>query len=233
MRDLVAHQRVSKKWKAAILGWSELQKALFFQPVEDLQLSLVEDSVAPAGGLRPLKCTSQRKCPRDLAGYPVGDDWYYPSFDDVPRGITRWAVDRSDEREYRIVINPLLGVEKPWDQIYFEDDERGKDKFRREAYKRREASWRYMFFSQPPLKEALVSHQGTAHFHVIRAKDRSKGLTLGDVHDSKRAFKASIQSVWGEDGFSPGVPEDSSACDVLEKLGLDPAPEKHDEASAD
>ncbi|KAF2174203.1 hypothetical protein M409DRAFT_62316 [Zasmidium cellare ATCC 36951] len=220
MRDLVALQRVNKKWKAAITGYSVLRKALFLQPTEDIQLSLVETRQ-----MQPHYCTSQWDCPPFVTSLRAVDMH--------PDSITRWAMDLSDEQEYRIVINPILGVETPWSQWYFYENFKTKDKFLDKAYQRSGASWKGMLFAQPPLKEMMVRHRGTNHVRVIRAKDKSKGLTLGDVHRSKRAFNASIERVWGEDGFSRGLPEESSAYDIVEKLGVDPAPETLEEADLD
>ncbi|KAK4498534.1 hypothetical protein PRZ48_011192 [Zasmidium cellare] len=220
LEDIVVVQRVRKRWHAVITGSSVIQKALFFQPTEDFQLRLVEDR-----GLKPGVCKDQWDCP----GYGA----LTREFDTSPGAITRWAIDIGDSREYRILVNPVLGVERPWNQIYFPEDNKYKngDKFQSKAHKRKEASWKNMLFAQPPLQEILAQHR--THFHLVKAKNPSLGLTLGDVHHSRRKFDAEIEMIWGEDGFSRGVPQDSSAYEVLDKLGVEPAPENVDEPEPD
>lgn len=220
LRDILIAQRVNKVWKAIITNSPSIQKALFFRPVEDIQLSLVETR-----DIKAAPCASRAEC-----------DYEYDNVHSVPSpgGITRWGVDIADERGYCIVLNPILGVETPWSQRYFVENKvlGVENKFRSDkAYRRPEASWRKMLFAQRPLKEAIVYHSIGFHWHLAKAQDGSKGLTVGDVHNSARAFGGTLRTIWGEDGFAPGVPDYRPGAFVLAKLRQ--APGKVDEDTDD
>lgn len=220
LRDIITVQRLNKTWQDVVLGSPYLQKALFQMPTQKIQLSLVEVNNAS-----PFPCTSNYNCNSRWAQLPPHD----------PNGVTRWAIDISDQKEYRIVINPLVGVETPGSRDYFcHDRKRGiRDVFTSNSCRRLGASWKNMLFSQPPLKEVFIRHGEAAHWHSVKAKERSNGLTLGDVRESKLAFRAPVRSIWGEDGFSRGLSVDASAFDIITKLGLEPAEEEEEDDDDD
>lgn len=231
LRDILVFQRVCKRWQAVIVDSLSIQKGLFLRPTKDVQLRVVETR-----GVKAANCTSSDDCdvltvhlwPAVPHVYHAGTHppWLESALPSSMDSDIRWAKDESDSQEYRIVVNPLLDVEEPWNQEYFSESLRVRDKFSRPAYRRAKASWKNMLFAQPPLQEVMIRHGDLAHWHLIKARPGQQGLTLGDLHRSKKTFDSTIRAIWGEDGFSRGVPADSSAQVVIDKLGVKPAEEK-------
>lgn len=216
IRDILLAQRVCKFWAHAIKTSPSLQTATFLRPTKPLQLSR---AVEPHG---PLPCASCSECNQE---YQRGDD----SSDEG----NRWVADVDNSCEHRIVLNPIFEIYQPWKSWYHEPGEFSGVRanfFESDVYRRPEASWRKMLFTQPPLSKIFIMHRfdenwnWSHHWHWLQAKERPGGLTLGDVYENWFAFEAERLQIWGEEDFAWGIPPGSTDASMLENLVKVPHP---------
>ena len=190
LRKILTVQRVCKGWKEAIKLSPQIQKALFFRPIEDVQLRLVDAMVST------YDCSSNSDCLR------IQERWNDDS--DDASDYARWYNDGHDRSEYRILVNPFLGntAASPTTRLYFSR----ADVFSTEGtYQRPEASWRKMLLTQPPLEEVKVksgAYLGRDHWHKLRACRGSRGLTLDDSWWHANTFGTGLREICGEEKFA-------------------------------
>ncbi|KAK3657599.1 hypothetical protein LTR56_002374 [Elasticomyces elasticus] len=162
-------QRVNHTWCAVIRESSKLQQALFFKPASDILLAY-PDCVPWT-----LPCSSAVDCRLSL---------------EPPRprheGDVCWEFKVANtQKAYYPVMNPLTIKLWPKQRVthkYFEF--RLEDQYA--AVARREASWRRMLFTQPPVINLM-------HWHEVVATS-AVGVTLGDIERRSDAFNSGPRS---------------------------------------
>lgn len=161
VKDMLLAQRVSKAWHTTITSSPDIQRALFCRPSEDILLKF-KDCLN-----RGLACLNRFSCPDD--------------YDDTPNSgleeemyTNRWVITTGEEWKYEPKINPFIGCRGFFDFLHDVNT----------SLHRPEASWRKMLLTQPPIHNILVDHGLARHWHILRAKAGSDGLTLQDLHEN-------------------------------------------------
>ncbi|KAK4540349.1 hypothetical protein LTR36_009306 [Oleoguttula mirabilis] len=140
MQCLLLMQRVCKTWHALILSSIHLQRALFLLPascgaISYLDWRLDDKDLYGAGG----------------AQLGLGEHLRGTKRDGPPRMYkAHWGRTRDDAGQYRVFANPLLAKCFPFisgARAYWQE----KLEDLPEPMQRAEASWRAMFFTQPPV----------------------------------------------------------------------------------
>lgn len=186
-------QRVNKTFRDVIRGSPSLQKALFLRPTADYVLQLHNNRrcfVVP--------CSSRADCDPELS------EKYTPkAAGPYQERIDRWVIDASDRQQHTVVLNPSLVGD-----------------FNGFAAKKGitlDSTRANMLLTQPPVGSLIVDHKFAHHFHVSRASDPKRGLTVGEFEASIRAFTGQMIVLfiteWQE------VPKGSTASDILEMFG--------------
>lgn len=171
--DILLAQQVSSSWNALIKNSPTLQRALFFRPSHDVQL--MEVDVTPL--YLPYKCKCKRSC---LAK----EGFMLQQTLDSSSQSPRWASASGDTEGYHIFINPFLTA-FPWDPSGSLEGALKVSKFPAQVFTG--ASWRSMLITQPPVEELMVkfyhsrSVLRTQHYHKIKAKPGSPGITFDDI----------------------------------------------------
>ncbi|KAK5705544.1 hypothetical protein LTR97_002663 [Elasticomyces elasticus] len=169
--NVLLAQRVDRTWYAIIKESPQLQRALFFRPRRDISL------VFPSAAICTLPCKSAGTCKRLLE--PPGHG----------REGIRWMFEVAGTQEAHCpTINPLTTTLWPeqWmssEEIEFRTPLVGHNT----AVARREASWRRMLFTQPPVTNLMVDHGYARHWHEVVATSAA-GVTLGDIVENSYAF---------------------------------------------
>ncbi|KAK5732255.1 hypothetical protein LTR17_010701 [Elasticomyces elasticus] len=169
--DILLAQRVDRTWCAIIRESPQLQRALFFRPRRDISL------VFPSAVICALPCTSAGTCKRLLE--PPGHD----------REGTCWMFKVAGTQEaHDPTVNPLTTILWPEQSMSPEEIEFPTPLVgHNTAVARREASWRRMLFTQPPVTNLMVDHGYARHWHEVVATSAA-GVTLGDIVENSYAF---------------------------------------------
>ena len=183
MKELLLSQRVCRSWQAVITTSIRLRRALFFEPVPCGDISyidwrlddkdLYDDNHARLGLGEPLRGPNRDRMPKR-----------YPS---------HWGKTRDDQGRYHIFVTPLLEQVFPVltaDGLHWHgtNDELPKSV----QYER--ASWRWMFFTQPPVNCMAVEWDsaidendhagGNADWTItaVRKVPGMKGMTMFELY---------------------------------------------------
>lgn len=182
-KTLLLSQRVSKSWRALITSSIRLQRALFLEPTPCGEVSYIDWRLddkdwydGQAGKL-------------DLGVHVRG-----PDRDQRPLVYeSHWGKTRDDQGRYRVFVNPLLKELFPFltkNGIYWNENFSGLPK----AAQAEEASWRRMYFTQPPIRCMAVEYDSKdddeddvrlADWTIMQVRSRTgaQGLTMMELFD--------------------------------------------------
>ncbi|KAK5700252.1 hypothetical protein LTR17_023094 [Elasticomyces elasticus] len=163
--DILMAQRVNRTWQQLITTSPDLQRALFFRPVNGGML------VENPGKAFVLRCPQSRECDIRQTNATGGKaDVMGP----VPQGCREVVISDAS-----IIMNPFLSCSLPWKgsvpKCWKKVGQRGV---------RGNASWRRMLLSQPPLARVVYQHGRARHSHCWPAQDREEPLRLQDMQEA-------------------------------------------------
>ena len=174
-KDLLLSQRVCRSWQALILTSLHLQRALFLLPTACGNLSYIDWRLDDKGLYED-----------SGAQLDLGEHLRGPSRDQPPKAYeSHWGQTRDDAGQYRVYVNPLLSSCFPVltrGGVYWQE----KLEDLPEPLQRAEASWRTMFFTQPPINcaviewdsEEMVDSMGAWTVTVASKIPETAGLTM-------------------------------------------------------
>ena len=183
MKDLLLSQRVCRSWHALINTSIRLRRALFLEPVPCGDISYIDWRLDDKGFYDDVH-----------ARLSLGDHLRGPNRDQIPRRYpSHWGKTRNDQGRYRIFVNPLLEQLFPVltaDGLYWH----GKTDDLPKPVLYEHASWRFMFFTQPPVNCMAVEWDsannededggGNADWTItaVRKLRETKGLTMVELY---------------------------------------------------
>lgn len=178
MRDLLLSQKVSKSWQNLIEKSVRLKRALFLTPAACGTVSYVD----------------WRYDDKDmLTSLNLGEHLRGQNKDQLPVPYqAHWGRRRDDVGKYRVFLNPLLAVAFPFlsDKAVFGPDSYAKIS---KAIQWPKASWRKMYFTQPPVSLSVVetdsedsqgsegSARGEWTVTTVTEYENGKGLTMEEL----------------------------------------------------
>ena len=145
MKDLLLSQGVSKSWRALTFSSIRLRRALFLEPVACGAISYID-----------WRLDDKDFYDENRAGLGLGEHLRGPQRDQAPKTYpAHWGKTRYDTGRYRVFVNPLLAeifpvLKKNGVYWYEQRDDLPK------AAQREYASWRWMYFTQPPVNFMAV-----------------------------------------------------------------------------
>ncbi|KAJ1331656.1 F-box-like domain-containing protein [Microdochium nivale] len=160
VRTLLLVQRVSRSWHAAIVGSAELQEQLFFRPII---ARTAEDMTSLA---------TRRVNPLLEARFPT----FFPPHKTPEAGGSYNLNEIAGLRRGQNPFGFMNGRGSPWGRAA-----------RREAYLRRDASWRRMLVQQPAaMKLGHIEDQGPgqrAYWKAVIDCSTEQGLRMAKLYD--------------------------------------------------
>lgn len=161
MKDLLFSQRVCKTWKALIDNSLRLQRALFFQPAGPLPISWVDPFLITYGGNEDLAIDTSAMAEM---GWPEVNETY----------PAHWGYSLHDAGCNRVFENPLL-FDKFWSDIGIFEAKVAE----LHSFDRTEASWKKMFFTQPPAR--TVAFHSKSRSQVLRETRVYSAITMPEL----------------------------------------------------
>lgn len=158
-------QRVSRTFRDGIIASPTIQTALFLRPSHNFTVALFGPTLA-----RVVHCTNDSDC--RIFAYGLAEP--------TSNGSVRMACDASDKICHNVKFNPFA-VDDYRNAIYLPQTTPHDD-----------ASWTKMSLMQPPVREIIVDHGNARHWHTVHASEASRGVTLGDLQQSVKAFNAAV-----------------------------------------
>ena len=174
MRDLLLDQRVCKTWRSLVTTSISLRRAVFLEPVPCGDISYID-----------WRLDDKDFYTQSRANLRLGEHVRGPNRDRMPKTYpSHWGKTRDDAGRYRVFLNPLLAKIFPVlrkDGIYWQEQMENPPP----AIKDAAASWRSMYFTQPPVNCLAVEYdcageesRGDWSVTPIEKDPAMKGLTM-------------------------------------------------------
>lgn len=194
-KTLLLSQRVSKSWFSLITGSLRLQRALFLEPVPCGEVSYID------WRLDDKDWYDDRAAKLNLGEHIRGSNR-----DQRPLIYeAHWGKTREDQGRYRVFVNPLLKDMFPFltkNGIYWHENVSHLSK----AAQNVEASWKRMYFTQPPIRCMAVEYDSKededddsrfADWTIMQVRSRtgSQGLEMMDLFIE---FTSNVNAAWIE-----------------------------------
>ncbi|KAK5738584.1 hypothetical protein LTR17_005920 [Elasticomyces elasticus] len=186
MRDLLLAERVCKEWQGNMQNSPNIQRALFFRPASSGVVSYIDWRLDDEGWYL-----------QDIPLLSLGLPLRGPKHDQIPtQYIAHWGKSRTDAGQWRVCYNTLLANVFPCLA--------GKSVLLTsmlenlpEAAAREDASWRKMYFTQPPVHVMAIGDvRKRSHTHrnwirrSVRKGPEGGGLTMMDFLNRLEALEA-------------------------------------------
>ena len=216
LSDLLLAQRVSRAWKGMITCSPKLQKALFFR------LAIEEPLYFINKGFSYKDCGSGRVC-SESQHEPVSQSGQEAS---------HWNTQEDGAgRSIRVIINPFVSHKLPFllkhRMKYWVSSDMSAQAKASKGLLDKEASWRKMLFTQPPVRTLLYALNSPCnHWHLVSMDEGTKGVTLEDMYSSCEAFVGEGWDIAAHGQFfltepvSPGEPSTWTAEEVSNAVHL-------------
>lgn len=139
--------------------------------------------------------------------------------EEQPDSALRWRLDGTEAELNYVLRNPLLPLLSSPRSSQIHLTRSASAVMTQRAWARPEASWQNMLITQPALSEATIDHASARHFHAVRARSASAGVTILDCLQSASAFGAFATRHWEITAAKVvQVKKDLSAVEVLHSM---------------
>ena len=187
LTDILLAQRVSRTWRDIIAGSPSLQRALFFRLTTSLLLAHDRQMTPWQVGT----CAHRFECNSKAAKGPVHD----PPLSSRYAALTPrpWGNEMRSASGASFLVNPFMRSKFQWLDFCDSSTSATEIDIMEDNYLRKDATWRKMLLSQPPLAMVMFDeHLDKDHYHQWPAQGPGDALTLQDMEEAAVCFSGRV-----------------------------------------